>query len=78
MARTIVVYTQPGCLFCDKVKAFLRQRGVAFTEKDVMGDEQAFSELEAKGFFATPVTVIDGQAVVGFNRARLEALLGSE
>jgi glutaredoxin 3 len=60
------------------VKEFLHQRGVAFTEKDVNADEQALGELEAKGFFATPVTVIDGEAVVGFNRARLEALLGSE
>ena len=77
MDRSVVVYTQPGCLFCDKVKTFLRERGVAFVEKDVMADEQAFAELEAKGFFATPVTVIDGQAVVGFNRTRLEALLGS-
>jgi glutaredoxin-like protein NrdH len=60
------------------VKSFLRERGVPFAEKDVMADEQAFQELEAKGFFATPVTMIDGQAVVGFNRARLEALLHSE
>jgi glutaredoxin len=60
------------------VKEFLHQRGIEFTEKDVTANEQAFGELEAKGFFATPVTVIDGEAVVGFNRARLEALLGSE
>jgi glutaredoxin 3 len=59
------------------VKEFLHQRGIAFTEKDVSVDEQAFNELEEKGFFATPVTVIDGEAVVGFNRAKLEALLGS-
>jgi thioredoxin reductase (NADPH) len=78
MARSVVIYTQPGCLFCDKVKTFLRERGVAFAEKDVIADEQAFDELEAKGFFATPVTVIDGDAVVGFNRTRLEALLGTE
>jgi len=58
------------------VKEFLHQRGIAFTEKDVSADEQAFSELEDKGFFATPVTFIDGEAVVGFNRAKLEALLG--
>lgn len=57
------------------MKEFLHQRGIAFTEKDVSTDEQAFNELEDKGFFATPVTVIDGEAVVGFNRARLEALL---
>ena len=59
------------------MKEFLHQRGIAFTEKDISMDEQAFSELEEKGFFATPVTVIDGEAVVGFNRAKLEALLGS-
>ena len=58
------------------MKEFLHQRGIAFIEKDVSADEQAFSELEEKGFFATPVTVIDGEAVVGFNRAKLEALLG--
>jgi hypothetical protein len=57
------------------VKEFLHQRGMAFTERDVSTDAQAFSELEEKGFFVTPVTVIDGEAVVGFNRARLEALL---
>jgi glutaredoxin len=58
------------------VKEFLLQRGIAFTEKDVSVDEQALSWLEEKGFFATPVTVIDGEAVVGFNRTKLEALLG--
>ena len=59
------------------MKEFLHQRGIAFTERDVSADEQAFSELEEKGFFATPVTIIDGEAVVGFNRAKLEALLGT-
>ncbi len=29
------------------------------------------------GFSATPVTVIDGEPVVGFNRAKLEQLLKS-
>lgn len=62
-------------MFCGKVKEFLRQRGVTYTEKDISKDERAMDELEKRGFFATPVTVIDGEAVVGFNRARLEQLL---
>jgi glutaredoxin-like protein NrdH len=57
------------------VKEFLRQKGVAFTEKDVSADEQALEELVALGFSATPVTVIDGEAVVGFNAAKLGELL---
>jgi len=59
------------------VKEFLRQQGVPFVERDVSVDEAAFNELMETGFAATPVTVIDGEAVVGFNRARLEHLLAT-
>ncbi|MBI3998766.1 MAG: glutaredoxin family protein [Armatimonadetes bacterium] len=64
-------------MFCGKVKEFLRQKGITYTEKDVSVDEQALEALMAMGFSATPVTLIDGEAVVGFNRARLEELLGA-
>ena len=64
-------------MFCGKVKEFLRQQGIAFTEKDIRADPKALDELTDRGFFATPVTLIDGEAVVGFNRPRLEQLLRS-
>lgn len=57
------------------MKEFLHQKGIPFTEKDVSADEMALDELMKMGFSATPVTVIDGEAVVGFNKARLEQLL---
>lgn len=59
------------------MKEFLHQKGIAYTEKDVSKDEQALDELMNMGYSATPVTVIDGEAVVGFNRAKLEQLLFS-
>lgn len=58
------------------MKEFLHQKGVSFIEKDISADEQALDELMGMGYSATPVTIIDGEAVVGFNRARLEQLLG--
>jgi glutaredoxin len=60
------------------VKEFLSQKGVAFVKRDVAQDETALSELEQLGVFTTPVTVIDGEVVIGFDQARLEALLGAE
>jgi glutaredoxin len=57
------------------VKEFLRQKGIEFTEKDVAADDAAFEEVMRMGYAATPVTIIDGEAVVGFNRAKLEELL---
>jgi hypothetical protein len=49
---------------------------VKFTAKNIREDPQALQELLKLGFRATPVTVIDGEAVVGFDRGKLERLLG--
>ncbi len=58
------------------VKEFLSQRGIGFEERDVSRDPSAAQELvRSTGQMGVPVTVIDGQTVVGFDRARLEQLL---
>ena len=57
------------------MKEFLSQKGVAFTDRNVVEDEAALAELEKLGFMTTPVTEIDGEVVVGFDRSRLEQLL---
>lgn len=38
-------------------------------------DPEALKELLGLGFQSTPVTLIDGQAVVGFDQDKLSALL---
>ena len=49
--------------------------GVPFQKRDVINDQAAMDELTRIGFMTTPVTVIDGEVVVGFNRKKLEELL---
>ena len=65
-------------MFCTRVKEFLSQQGIAFIERDVTQDEAAVSELERLGVMTTPVTVIDGEVVVGFDREKLTALLSKK
>lgn len=62
-------------MFCNRAKEFLSQKGVSFTERDVSTDEKALAELERLGYRTTPVTLIDGEVVVGFDQKRLEELL---
>ena len=57
-------------------KEFLSERNVPFVERDVMNDKSAMDELIRIGVLTTPVTVFDGEVVVGFDRARFEKLLG--
>jgi hypothetical protein len=42
----------------------------------VRADKEALKELLGQGFQSTPVTIIDGQSVVGFDQAKLVELLG--
>lgn len=58
------------------MKEFLSQQGTEYTELDIAQDENALKELESLGVFTTPVTVIDGVVVVGFDKPELERLLG--
>ena len=39
-------------------------------------DQQALKELIEMGYQSTPVTIIDGEAVVGFDQTKIEQLLG--
>jgi glutaredoxin len=57
------------------VKEFLSRKNIAYTERNIAADEAALAELEKLGYMTTPVTLIDGQAVIGFDQAKLEALL---
>ena len=54
---------------------FLSQRGVAFKTRDIVNDPTAMEELKNIGVLTTPVTSIDGEIIVGFDRKRLEELL---
>jgi glutaredoxin 3 len=58
------------------VKEFLSQRGISFQERDVSQNQSYAQELVRNtGQMGVPVTVINGQIVVGFDRGRLEQLL---
>ena len=63
-------------MFCNKLKEFLRKHNVAFTDRDVTTDESALAELQKIGILTTPVTLIDGETVIGFDAAKLSERLG--
>lgn len=72
----IVVYTMTGCPHCAALKAFLTEKGIEFTEKDVAVDDDALAEFRRLGFRGTPAIVVGERSVVGFNREKVSELLG--
>ena len=62
-------------MFCDKAKEYLSQKGVQFQEKDIMQDPTALDDLKKLGYMTTPVIVVDGAVIVGFDTDKIDAAL---
>ena len=61
------------------VKEFLSRHNVAYIERDVSRDRNAAQELvSSTGQMGVPVTVIDGQVIIGFDRAGLERAISQK
>ncbi|MCH9032548.1 MAG: glutaredoxin family protein [candidate division Zixibacteria bacterium] len=63
-------------MFCNKTKEFLSRNNISYAERNVAEDESALEELKQMGHMTTPVIVIDGTQIVGFNEAELIKQLG--
>ncbi len=73
----ITIYTTPTCVYCKATKAFFKENNVIYEERDVSADAQARDEMIAKSNqMGVPVIDIDGQIVTGFDKARLQELIG--
>jgi thioredoxin 1 len=72
----VVVFSTPTCPWCTRLKAYLRSQNIAFKDVDVSRDATAAREMVSKsGQMGVPQAWIDGQVVVGFDRARVDNLL---
>jgi glutaredoxin len=61
------------------VKEFLSEKGIGFQERDVSRNPAYAQELmKNTGQMSVPVTIIDGQMIVGFDRTRLEQVIGQQ
>lgn len=73
----VKIYSTPTCVYCKALKKFLQERGITFEDINVAGNQQALKEMvEKSGQMGVPVTEIDGQIVVGFDREKISRLLG--
>lgn len=76
MQHEVVLYSQGSCEFSEMVRLHLESRGQKYSERDVDTDVTARDDLMKLGATSTPVTVIDGELVVGFDEESIDGLLG--
>lgn len=74
--KNVIVYTSNTCGYCHAAMKFLDSMSVKYTEKNVSVDADARKELIKKGFMGVPVIMIDDEVVQGFDKVKLQELLG--
>ena len=73
----VIVFTTPTCSWCRRVKDYFRQKGIRFREVDVVRDQSAARDMMRRtGQMGVPVVLIDNRPIVGFNKEKINALLG--
>jgi glutaredoxin 3 len=73
----VIVFSTPTCSFCNAAKHYFRQHNVKFRDVDVSRDPAAARDMVRRsGQQGVPVIDIGGKIVVGFDRNKINQLLG--
>jgi len=77
MAYRIIIFTTPSCPWCRKTKQYLKDRGFSFKEVNILQRRSAVKDIQRMtGQTGVPVVVINNRPVVGFNKSKIDRLLG--
>ncbi len=75
--KNVTIYSTPNCTYCKMTKDFFKEHNVAYTEYDVASDATKRAEmLDRSGQMGVPVTIIDNDIIIGFDKENLSNLLG--
>ncbi|MDP3785329.1 MAG: glutaredoxin family protein [bacterium] len=75
--KDVSIFTTPSCVYCRMTKEFFKKNNIPYQEFNVASDIKAREEMIGKsGQLGVPVTIVDGQIVIGFDPERLSQLLG--
>ncbi len=73
----VIVFSTPTCTYCNMAKQYFRQQKVKFRDVDVSRDQAAARDMTRRsGQMGVPVIDIGGKIIVGFDRPKIDKLLG--
>jgi len=75
--KRVTVYTTPTCSWCNTLKTHLKNNDISYSEIDVSRDQKAAEAMVRKsGQQGVPQTDINGTMIIGFDKVKINKLLG--
>jgi glutaredoxin 3 len=73
----VILFTSGSCPWCGRAKSYLRQKGIRVKEVRVDKDPDAAKDVvRMTGQMGVPVLLIGTAKIVGFDKGRIDRLLG--
>jgi len=73
----VILFSSGSCPWCGRAKSYLRQKGVRVKEVRVDKDPDAAKDVvRMTGQMGVPVLLIGTAKIVGFDKSRIDRLLG--
>jgi glutaredoxin 3 len=73
----VIMFSTPSCKFCTIAKRYFRQHKIRFRDVDVSRDPTAARDMQRRtGQMGVPVIDIGGKVIVGFDKPKINQLLG--
>ena len=72
----VKIYSTPTCVYCKTLKEYLNNHKIEFLNIDVSKDKKELEKMiKDSGQMAVPVIDIDGEVIIGFDKAKIDKLL---
>lgn len=73
--QEVVMYGVPGCGYCRQARRYFADRGIDYIEYNINKSTRRMKEFRRMGGRGTPLILIDGRKIQGFNPQAIEAAM---
>lgn len=75
MSKKVIIYSSDSCIYCKEAKAYFKNKGIEFDEKNITKDMDARKELMKMGYMSVPIIKIDDKIIKGFNKEMINKII---
>ena len=73
----VIMFSTPTCSYCNVAKRYFRDKKVKFRDVDVSRDQRAATDMQRRtGQTGVPVIMINNKPIIGFDKPKINQLLG--
>lgn len=71
----VLMYGVPDCGYCRQARQYFADHGIDYVEYNIDGSSRRMKEFRRMGGRGTPLILIDGRKIQGFNLRAIEAAM---